>query len=58
MQFYYPEDQHRHVILGCGATAGWKIHLKCTKWLNYHEEFIIKETTNYNNSFFVKDAAN
>jgi hypothetical protein len=29
--------------LGCGEIAGWRMNLKCKKWLNYHEEFIIKK---------------
>jgi hypothetical protein len=49
---YSELEDTKHVILGCTETAGWRVNLKCKKWLNYHEEFIIKKIMNCNNSFF------
>jgi hypothetical protein len=35
-------ENAKHVILCCGETADWRMKLKCKKWLNYREKFIIK----------------
>jgi hypothetical protein len=32
----------QNIIVGCSTTAGWRMNLKCTKWLKYQEEIIIK----------------
>jgi siroheme synthase (precorrin-2 oxidase/ferrochelatase) len=31
-------EDAKHVILGCGETAHWRMNLKWNKWLTYHKE--------------------